>query len=313
MDFIDPHFHYWDLTESSTSGHNAKHLGGVGKRFPSYIPADYIKDMKQTGMVLKKAVFVEAISDNPLAEAKWVVDLAKRPEAKGIIHGVVAYAKLQDPNVETLLKEYAKYPAIKGIRQILNYHSTNPNLTWPNIEEDLTKNDSWKKGYALLSKYNLSFDLQLNPYQIPSAVKIISQHPETPVIVNHLATLHLGETPEENVQALTTWRAGIKSLSELPHVSIKLSMLSFTKPGWETDSSDKKRFIRDLVHEVISLFGTKRCMIGSNLPVDAMGVSAADLYRAFKEITANLSEEQQYDLFYGTADRVYRLGGHAIL
>jgi len=34
------------------------------------------------------------------------------------------------------------------------------------------------------------------------------------------------------------------------------------KPGWETDP-DKKKFIRDIVHEVISLFVAKRCMIGS--------------------------------------------------
>jgi len=312
MEFIDPHFHYWDLTERSTSGHNAKHLGDVGKRFPTYEITDYINDMKQTGMILKKAVFVEAISDDPLAEAKWVLDLAKRPEARGIIHGVVAYAELQDPNIETLLREYAKYPAIKGIRQILNYHPTNPKITWPKVTQELSQNASWKKGYALLSKYNLSFDLQLNPHQIQNVVKFIAQHPETPVIVNHLCTLLVGESPEENAQAIATWRAGIKSLSMLHHVTMKLSMLSYTKPGWETDPN-KKKFIKDIVHEVISLFGTKRCMIGSNFPVDAMGVSAAELYRALREIVADLSTEQQYDLFYGTAEKVYRLGGNSKL
>jgi len=303
MEFIDPHFHYLDFTEYSTTGHNTAYLGPLSKRFPTYLPVDYLNDMKQTGMVLKKAVFVEVISDNPLAEAKWVLELCNRSEEQSIIHGIVANAKLQDPNVEDLLKEYSKYPTIKGIRQIVGALSQ----PWP-IDEDLLINAAWQKVYALLAKYHLSIDLVLTPHQIQTAVVVIAQHPEIPVIVNHLGTPKLGESSEENTQVLATWRAGIKSLSALPHVMIKLSMLSYIKPGWETDSSDKKKFIHDIVHEVISLFGSNRCMIGSNFPVDAMGASASELYGALREIVSDLSQEQQYDLFYATADRVYCLG-----
>jgi len=301
MEFIDPHFHYLDFTDYSTTGHNTTYLGPLSKRFPTYLPVDYMNDMKQTGMILKKAVFVEVISDNPLAEAKWVLELCNRSEEQGIIHGIVAYAKLQDPNVEDLLKEYAKYPTIKGIRQIVGIQS------WP-IDADLLTNADWQKGYTLLAKYHLSFDLVLTPHQLETAVVVIAQHPKIPVIVNHLGTPKLGESLEEDTQVLATWRAGMKALSALPHVMIKLSMLSYIKPGWETDSSDKKKFIRDIVHEVISLFGSNRCMIGSNFPVDAMGASASDLYGALREIVSDLSQEQQHDLFYATADRAYRLG-----
>jgi len=248
---------------------------------------------------------VEAISDDHLAETKWVIELAKRPETLGVEHAIVAYAPLHDPNVENLLKQYARYPSIKGIRQIVNHHPTDPNLTWPKIDQDFLQNEQWKKGYALLAKYNLSFDLQLNPHQMKSAASFIALHPQIPVIVNHLGTLHLGDSDAENQRAIETWRDGMKSLSKIPHVYVKLSMLRFTKPGWETNPEGKK-FIGKLVLEVIQLFGTKRCMFASNYPVDAFDSNPEDLYGAFREIVSNLTKEQQHDLFYATSDRVYR-------
>jgi len=66
------HFHYWDVSSSSTSGHNAKTLGDIVKTIPKYYPSDYISDLAESGATLKKAVFVEALSDKPNEEAKWV-------------------------------------------------------------------------------------------------------------------------------------------------------------------------------------------------------------------------------------------------
>jgi len=260
--------------------------------------------MKRTGLHLKKAVFVEAISDDPLRESKWVVDVSSRPEAKGVQHAFVFNAPLHRPDVENLLKEYAKNPSIVGIRQIVNHHPTNPNLTWPKIDQDFLKNEQWKKNFSLLARYNFSFDLQLNPHQMKTAAEIISRNPEIPVIVDHLGTLFLGNSDEENKRSIETWREGMKALSLLPNVTVKLSMLGFTKAGWEKNAESKK-IILGFVHETIQLFGTKRCMFGSNFPVDAVGSTPEDLYGSFREISSNLTSDQQHDLFYATADRVY--------
>jgi len=197
MQFIDPHFHYWDVTVHSKTGHNPKYLGQCGQKYPLYAPSDYIKDTNITGLHLKKADWVEALSDDPLAEFKWVVELTKRPEALGVEHAIVARALLHDPNVENLLKQYANYPSIKGIRQIINHHPTNPTLTWPTIDQDYLHNEQWKKGYALLAKYNFSFDLQLNPHQMKTAASFLALHPQTPVILDHLGSLYLGNSTAE--------------------------------------------------------------------------------------------------------------------
>jgi len=314
MDFIDPHFHYWDLSPSAISGHRADYLGDIGKRYPTYFPAQYANDMKSLRQFkLRKAVFVEALSDAPYAEATWAIKMSQEPEIQNIEHGVVAFAQLEKEDVEQLLQIYGKYPSIKGIRQIVNHHPKNPSLTWPKVSEDYLHNPTWQKHYALLAKYNFSFDLQLNPHQMKQASEVITKNPKIKVIIDHLGILYLGSTKSEEEENLSVWRQGLKLLSSHKNVYMKLSMLEFIKPGWVKVSA-KRKFIVDIVREVIRLFGTDRCMFASNWPVDSRpDVTLRDLYDAFDEIASIFTEKERYDLFYGTADRVYRLNQHSAL
>lgn len=96
----------------------------------------------------------------------------------------------------------------------------------------------WAENYALLGKYNFSFDFQGNPHQYISAAKIFEQHSNIPVVVDHLGTLYLRGDEDIN-ESLKVWKAGVQALAKLPHVRIpshpflhaqvymKLSMLSF--------------------------------------------------------------------------------------
>jgi predicted TIM-barrel fold metal-dependent hydrolase len=312
MEIIDPHYHYWDLTPSSSTGH--RELGEVTKRYPTYLPAHYASDFKSLRQFkLRKAVFVEALSNYPYAEATWAIKMSQEPEIKNVENGVVAFAQLDKEDVDTLLQIYSQYPSIKGIRQILNHHPKNPNLTWPNVKEDYLHNPTWQKNYSLLAKYNFSFDMQLNPHQMEKASEIVSNNPNVTVIVDHLGTLHLGSSKSEEEQNLSIWRKGLKLLSSHKNVYIKLSMLEFTLPGYTKDPT-KRKFVTNLVREVINLFGADRCMFASNWPVDSIpDVTLPELYDVFEEIASIFTQKEKYDLFYGTADRVYRLQSSSAL
>lgn len=104
------------------------------------------------------------MSDSPYEESKWVQDVSNSVSNE---IGIVGYADLSKKDVDSLLKSQSELKGMRGIRQILNHHPTNPNLTWPKVERPnyLTSED-WKSGYALLEKYNFSFDLQINPHQL---------------------------------------------------------------------------------------------------------------------------------------------------
>ena len=54
-------------------------------------------------------------------------------------------------------------------------------------------------------------------------------------------------------------------------------------------------------------FGPQRCMFESNFPVDRLSVSYHVIWNAFKKMVADFSEAEKHALFYGTAERIYRL------
>ena len=60
---------------------------------------------------------------------------------------------------------------------------------------------------------------------------------------------------------------------------VKLSFPEWVVSGWFGDEQ-KEAIVRSIILEVISLFGTKRCMFASNFPVDKLAnvKTIANLY-----------------------------------
>src|SRR3546814_8255997 len=78
-------------------------------------------------------------------------------DARRLPSGIVAFAALDDPGVEALLARHAGHAGVRGIRHIVNWHSDPARSYAP---ADATTSDAWARGFALLRKYGLSFDLQ---------------------------------------------------------------------------------------------------------------------------------------------------------
>lgn len=301
---VDAHMHFWDITNEEKAGHSAKILGAAGARYPKFNPKTYLSCMSDAGVTVKKAIWVECISSTPLKEAQWVAKKVHRNSIKHIPFGIVPYANLTSTDCDDLLLQYSKIPEVKGIRQILNHHPTNANLTWPNVTEDFLKNETWKKNFGKLAQYNFSFDMQLNPHQIEDAVDLIKKHPNITIIINHIATLHLPEDNLERSAAIELWKTGISKLAALPNVYIKISMLGFTAPDWPTNPT-----VKDAVRHVITHFTTSRCMVVSNFPTDIANASPKEVFDGLDTLLYSLgiSEENRLDLYVKTAERAYKL------
>jgi predicted TIM-barrel fold metal-dependent hydrolase len=61
------------------------------------------------------------------------------------------------------------------------------------------------------------------------------------------------------------------------------------------------------VHDTVAIFGAKRCLYGSNFPIEKLWTSYGELMRAFLKAANDLSAGRQKAIFYDTAKRVYRL------
>tara|TARA_B110000967_G_scaffold54709_1_gene56106 strand:- start:893 stop:1846 length:954 start_codon:yes stop_codon:yes gene_type:complete len=306
IDIWDSHFHIWDISENTTSGHDAEQLFSP-KDNPIYSMKSYSNDIKQSGSNFRHTggAFCEALSachvgmegdeflSECIAETRYA---SKELNASSTNNIIISTAPLEDDNIGKILANLAEDPLVRGIRQILNFEPA-----WPRNKQqgDLLVNPKWQRGYSELKNFSMSWDLQINPNQFHDAAHVIEKNPETPVIIGHLGTPTLNDITEKKEDY---WN-GLKALSELDNVFMKISMLAYTDPEW-----DANPFIKDTVLQVIDLFGVERCQFASNLPVENLwGWDAKRIFSGFLGIVENqFSYEDQQKLFADNARKVYR-------
>ena len=302
MKLWDPHFHLWDVSPGTTSGHDPSQLAAVDGD-PVYGRTRYEADLAVEGFELTGGALVEAVSvchveeDGPpfagscVAEARWVSgQLAASP----LDYVIVASAPLEDPDLPPILGDLAAgCPGLRGIRQIVNHEPS-----WPRNERrgDFLDQAAWRRGFARLEQLSLAFDLQLNPGQFRKAARLVARHPGIPIVIGHLGSPTLADLREGKVY----WE-GLAALADLEQVHLKISMLSYTDGEW-----DRNPLVRESVRRAMDLFGVERCMFASNFPVEKhVGWPAARLYPAFLDLVSHLDPAAREGLFADNARRAY--------
>ena len=289
--FVDAHIHLWKLDglrypwltpPFADDGPN----GSVEAIARDYLPADYLKDA--SGYNVVKAVHIDAGAhpDDAVAETRWLQSLAD----SGLPTAIVAFAALNAPDVEVLLSSHVESPAVRGIRHIVNWHA-DPQLTY--TPANLLDDPAFARGYALLAKYGLSFDLQIYPGQMAQAAALAARHPDIPMVLNHMGMPVDGD--------LSVWRAGMKQLATLPHVAVKISGMGFIDRQW-TDAA-----MRPLVLETIDIFGAERCLFASDFPTDKLFNTYGRALDFYADLTRDFSDGERDDLFAANAERIYKI------
>lgn len=293
---VDCHVHLWDLSRARYGWLQDDPLPNnpAGDMAPiahqDYLLRDYLADT--AGWRVDKIVHVEAGQPRgqQLAETDWLQDMA---DDYGHPHGIVAGADLTDPDLDALLEAQAARANVRGVRQIVCWHA-DPLKTYNPADPLL--DPVWRSGFGKLARHGLSFDLQLYPSQMASAVELADAHPDIPLIINHA-----GLPTDRDAEGLAVWRAGLTALAERPQVSIKISGLGITDRAWTPDS------IRPIVLTCIEAFGTRRAMFASDFPVERVHGAFDAFYSAFDAITADFSAAERDHLFAANAEAIYRI------
>ena len=289
--FVDAHVHLWDLSRISypwltppfaDDGPN----GSVEPIAKTYLLDDYLADAAGWNVAGIVHVDAGAAASAALDETLWLQDMAG---TRGMPNGIVAFAALDDPELEPLLAAHAEHRNVRGIRHIVNWH---PDPRRSYTSRDVTADDAWQRGYDLLGKYGLSFDLQCYPGQFAEVARAIARNPDVPVIVNHCGM------PVD----LAEWRQEIGRLIALANVSVKMSGFGFIDRAWT------RQGIAPFARELIDLFGPERVLFASDFPTDRLFSSFAQVMETLAEVAADFSEDEQRAMWGRNADRVYRLG-----
>ena len=318
MEVVDAHHHYLE-----PSAPWATFLGSLGA--PAYSPQEYQADFGSAWPRLVKTVHVEAMPDDGAAEAAWVAALGAPKTA-----AIVANCDLSAADASSRLEALSRAsPMVRGVRYILDWdgaafdgHKTNGThvFTTSHAKGDLLRGpakEDFERGYALLADRGWTFDLQCAPSQLGAAAALAGRHPKTKLVVCHLGKVRgLGSGGPADDERLAEWRRGMAEMAALPNVYVKLSMLGFAYPGWVADA-DKEKRVKDLVLELVALFGPRRCMFATNWHINA-SLSDADvghppaptipqLIAKLEEWTSHLPEADRLAIFRGTAEEFYRI------
>ena len=292
LPFIDAHVHLWNLERISypwltppfsDDGPN----GSVEPIARTYLLDDYFADAAGWNVVGMVHVDAGAAPAAALDETRWLQALA---DERGMPQAIVAFAALDDPDLERLLEAHAEHRNLRGIRHIVNWHP-DPRRTY--TARDVTADTKWQRGFDLLGRFGLSFDLQCYPGQFANVAAAVARNPDTPVILNHCGM---------PVDGLDHWRAEIGRLTELPNVCVKMSGFGFIDRAWKPDT------VKPFALELIDRFGPDRVLFASDFPTDKLFATFAQVMETFVDVASGFGEDEQRSLFAGNADRVYRLG-----
>ena len=284
--FVDAHLHLWDRGRLRYPWLDDPENALIAA---TYGIADYRREAAAWNVVGAVHVDAGAHPDDGEQETTWLDGVAA---ADGLPSAIVARVALDDPDVARKLAFHAGCGRVRGIRHLVNWDHDPARCAYP---RDLTRDDTWRRGYALLAHYGLSFDFHGFPPQLSGLAEVAAHHPDVPLIVNHLALPRVAD-------GIDIWRAGIIALAAMPHVAIKLSGAGFIAAPF-----DPAQF-GDIVHEVIERFGTKRVMVASNFPTDRMFATMDATLGAYETLLARYSDDERRDLWGRNANMIYRLG-----
>jgi L-fuconolactonase len=166
------------------------------------------------------------------------------------------------------------------------------------VNEELLQSKKFLEGVSMMQGQGLNYDLNIQPGLMKSSQSFIKRYPDMPFILNHIANPNIssGEHWE-------SWRKQIKELAELENVNCKISgMITKADP-----SSWKVADLSPYFEEVMEAFGADRVVYGGDWPVVLRAGAYMDWMEAFLALSSALSKTEKEKLYYGNAERIYRI------
>jgi predicted TIM-barrel fold metal-dependent hydrolase len=296
LPIVDAHHHLWDLKAIHypwLDVDNTKEffLGDYTPIIQNYLPDDYRHDSARHNVI--KTVHVEAECDRKTqaAETAWITEMNAQ---YGFPNAIVGHVWFDRDDAEEVLAVHKTFPLMRGIRSKPATADRPEDMT-PGAPRTM-QDPKWLDGFALLEKYDLSWDLRVPCWHLEEAAVVARAFPDTRIVLNHT-----GFPWDRSPAGLDMWRRGMAALAECANVHVKISCLCLPDGPWTVESN------RPIVLETIETFGVERCMFASNFPVDGLRTSYDAIYSAFKTITADFPHQDRVKMFADNAMKFYRI------
>ena len=295
-----------------------------------YLLEDLWKDTS-SGHNIKKTVFIDCGQEyyqdgpeqfKPVGETEFVVEIAKQAQedlSQAQIAGIIGHANMMlGSSVKEVLELHLEKGEglFRGIRhaggwdkdeRVKNAHS--------HPAPYIYLEDTFQDGLRELSSLDMVFDTWHYHNQIKDLTKLAINIPELVIIHDHFGgPLGIGPYIGKREEIFDQWKEDIYELSRCKNVYAKLGGLAMPINGWDWHKRDKPASSDEMVTEqeqyylyTLECFGPERCMFESNFPVDKQSVAYHIIWNAYKKMVKDFNEKDKFNLFFGTAEKVYKL------
>jgi predicted TIM-barrel fold metal-dependent hydrolase len=205
----------------------------------------------------------------------------------------------------------------RGIRHSVS-HDPDPNVLGPLAlrAPGLYMDAKFREGFAEVVRRDLTFEAWLLEPQLPELIDLARAFPGARIVLDHVGTpLSIGAYKGKREERFPIWRENIKTLARMPNMHVKLGGLAMPFCGFDSCLSESRAPSTQLAKEwgpyietCIEAFGPQRSMMESNFPVDELSCDYATLWNALKLIARDATTDEKDELFFGAANRFYRLG-----
>jgi len=275
-DKIDAHHHLWKYSAAEYPW-ISENMGPLRRDFLIQDLVDVLEESDIEGVITVQA-------RQTLAETRWLLDLARSHD---FIRGVVGWVALADPKVERDLEQLSTHAKLKSVRHLLHDEPDDFYI----LRED------FNRGIKLLQGFGLRYDLLIFERHIPQTIQFVDRHPNQVFILNRIAK------PRIRQGVISPWKEKLTELGRRENVFCKLSGL-VTEASWQSwTEADLDPYLQ----VVLTAFGAKRVMFGSDWPVLLLGSSYKRWVDTVRRGISHLSEYEQERIVGKTAVEVYRL------
>ena len=273
---IDAHQHFWI--------YNQKDFGWIDESMAAirrnFLPEDLQPELKANAF--DGSVVVQTCQT--LEETRWLLELAEHNPS---ILGVVGWADLRSPDIQSQLATLTRNPKLVGLRHIVQSEPDDRFLLQPDF----------LRGISALEEFGLAYDILIYPKHLPVATECVQRFLRQRFILDHLA-----KPPIKNGE-ISSWAKGIRALAASPNVFCKLSGL-VTEADWQHWTPEHITPYLDVAFES---FGAERLMIGSDWPVCLVAATYTRAVKIVTDYVSRLSPESQAAVLGGNAARFWRL------
>jgi L-fuconolactonase len=273
---IDAHHHLWKYSAPQYPW-ISENMALLRRDFLIQDLMDVLKESDIEG-----AVTVQA--RQTLVETRWLLDLARTCE---VIRGIVGWVALTDPKIDRDLEDFSSHAKLKSVRHVIHDEPDDLYI----LRED------FNRGINLLKDFDLRYDLLIFERHLPQTIQFVDRHPNQIFILDHIAK------PRIRAGMISPWRENLTELARRENVFCKLSGLA-TEATWQSwTEADLDPYLQ----VVLTAFGAKRVMFGSDWPVMLLGSSYERWVETVRRSISHLSEYEQERIWGKTATEVYRL------